>query len=123
MPLPYRKLGVWQRARTLALEVDRETRRETFRREWTLRDQIRRAAFSIGANIAEGSGRNTRADYASFLDRARGSLFELDHWLLLCRDIDLITPARHKELEDEISQLSAMIHAMTTKLRTKQPGS
>jgi len=50
-------------------------------KRFSSRDQMCSAALSIPANIAEGNGRSTPLDYAAFLDRARGSLFELDTWL------------------------------------------
>jgi four helix bundle protein len=115
--LPYRNLIVWQRSRTLALAIEAEMGRQTFAKEWSLRDQMRRAAFSVGANIAEGNGRSTPLDYASFLDRARGSLFELDHWLLLCSDLRLIPAERQAELERDIQELSAMILSLIRRLR------
>ena len=52
------------------------------------RDQMCDAAMSVPANIAEGNGRSTPLDYASFLDRSRGSLFELDAWLQGAREKD-----------------------------------
>ena len=78
--LPYRKLIVWQKAHALAMSVLDLAESGSLAKQWELRDQIIAAALSVPANIAEGNGRSTPLDYASFLDRARGSLFETDYW-------------------------------------------
>jgi len=87
--------------------------------DYFLRDQTCRSAFSVPANIAEGNGRSTPMDYASFVDRARGSLHELDSWLEACARLHLITIAEHEQLENEIVQLGAMLRALGQTLRNK----
>jgi four helix bundle protein len=76
--LPYREMIAWQKGYALALDVVRLAERWQEPRLRSFRDQVTRSAMSVPANIAEGHGRGTQADFASFLDRARGSLFELD---------------------------------------------
>lgn len=75
--------------------------------------------MSVPANIAEGNGRSTPLDYASFLDRSRGSLFELDTWLYTAANRGWIARDVHTELVAEVEALSAMILAMATKLRSQ----
>jgi four helix bundle protein len=75
---PHRKLIVWQRAMELALEAHKLAGRLPPRERRDLGGQIRRAALSVPANIAEGNGRHHRGDQARFLSIARGSLMELD---------------------------------------------
>ena len=77
MQCGYRSLEVWRRARDLAIEVCRETAKENFRRDWALRDQLRRSAVSVPSNIAEGSERGSNRDSIRFFLFARGSLAEL----------------------------------------------
>lgn len=83
--LPYRNLVAWQRAYALAIDVLEAVRTPAFRDDRDLQRQLIRAIMSVPANVAEGQGRGTPLDFASFVDRARGSLFEADTWLLAAR--------------------------------------
>ena len=78
------------------------------------------AAMSVPANIAEGNGRSTPLDYASFIDRSRGSLFELDTWLFAAAGRGWLPEGLHETFEDEIEQLSAMLLRLATNLRARQ---
>ena len=82
----FKELRVWQKAHSLALEVYQATR--SFPRDeiYGLTSQIRRAAVSVGANIAEGCGRRSDGEFARFLQIARGSASELEYHLLFARD-------------------------------------
>ncbi len=84
-----------------------------------MRDQSCRAAFSVPANIAEGNGRSTPLDYASFIDRARGSLFELDSWLVAAERIGSITSETQQALEPRIADLGARLNNLARSLRSK----
>lgn len=75
--------------------------------------------MSVPANIAEGNGRSTPLDYAAFVDRSRGSLFELDSWLLGAAEKGWLATTQHERLEDEAQQLSAMLLALARSLRQK----
>ena len=118
MTLPYRQLAVWQRSQALAVSLMQESKRGNW--ESFLRDQICRAAFSVPANIAEGNGRSTPLDYAGFIDRARGSLYELDSWLDACQRLGLLSSQRCDDLATEVSELSAMLFALGRSLRQKR---
>jgi len=120
--LPYRSLIAWQKAYALARDIAPISDTVAFRREPDIRRQLRRAAWSVGANIAEGHGRGTALDYASFLDRARGSLFEVDHWLAASRDLQLIPPEAHETLSAQIGEVNALLHALRARLRATPPG-
>ncbi|MGE3074673.1 MAG: four helix bundle protein [Dehalococcoidia bacterium] len=118
--LPYRELKVWQRSQRLADQVLTLGESRPFANRFFFRDQMCDAAMSVPANIAEGNGRSTPLDYASFLDRSRGSLFELDTWLFTAANRGWIPTDLHESLEDEIQQLSAMLLRMTTTLRRQK---
>jgi four helix bundle protein len=85
----YRDLKVWQEGMNLVETCYRVTK--TFPKEETygMTSQIRRAAVSIPANIAEGYGRKTRGEYIQFLYIAQGSLKELETHLLLAIRVEL----------------------------------
>jgi four helix bundle protein len=86
----YRDLQVWKKSHNVALDLYRVS--QSFPREelYGMTSQIRRAAISIGANLAEGCGRQTSAELARFVKIAMGSASELDYHLLVCRDLGLL---------------------------------
>ena len=75
----------------------------------TVGKQLIKAADSIGANIAEGTGRGSYADNRRFARIARGSLFEVKHWLRRAYRRDLLS-------ENEVSKLQNLINELTPKL-------
>jgi four helix bundle protein len=78
MPKGFKDIKAWQKADDLAVKVYEATDNFPKDQLYTLTNQMQRAAISVPANIAEGSGRSTIADYLRFLYIARGSLFELE---------------------------------------------
>jgi four helix bundle protein len=79
----YRDLIVWQKAMKLVPEVYRQVRKLPAEERYGLADQLRRAAVSVAANIAEGQARQSGAEFARHLTIARGSLAEVDTLLLV----------------------------------------
>ncbi len=87
----YTQLEVWKKARTLVCEVYRLTAKFPKDELYGLTSQIRRAAVSIPANIAEGSGRQYKKETIQFQFIARGSQYELETELYLSFDLGFIT--------------------------------
>jgi four helix bundle protein len=83
----YRDLQVWNKAHVLTLELYRISQRFPREEIYGITSQLRRAAVSIGANLAEGCGRRTSTELARFVRIALGSASELDYHLLLSRDL------------------------------------
>lgn len=77
----------------------------------TVGKQLVRAADSIGANIAEGSGRGSSQDYRRFLRISRGSLYETLHWLRRAYMRKLLTTKQTAEIRAIISELSPTLNA------------
>ena len=118
----YRDLKVWQDAMALAEACYVETR--SFPREETfgLTSQIRRAAASVAANIAEGHGRETSGAFVQFLRVAQGSLKELEtHVMLSCRVGMLASPKADRLLERS-EEIGRMLRALIRSLQTAKPG-
>jgi four helix bundle protein len=101
----FHELLVWRKAHEFVLEVYRLT--ATFPRHETygLASQLRRAAVSIPANIAEGFRRRSVAEKARFLNIAEGSISESDYYLILSRDLDYGQTDKLIRLLDEIGRL------------------
>jgi four helix bundle protein len=87
----YRDLEVWQIAMDLAEQCYRTTRAFPKEEMCGMTSQIRRAAASIPANIAEGQGRDHTKEFLNFLSVARGSLMEVETHLMLSRRVELLT--------------------------------
>lgn len=87
----YRDLDVWQKSMDLVVAIYRLTKGFPRDEQWGLTSQIRRAAVSIPANIAEGYGRSHRAEYIRFLTIARGSLLEVETHLQIAVRLEYIS--------------------------------
>lgn len=113
----FRGLQVWQRAMDLVVASYHVAHKLPSHEQYALTSQLRRAAVSIPANIAEGDGRVHRGDYIYHLSVARGSLMELEtHVEIACR----LKYVREEELADIrklMDHASRMLHRLTIRLK------
>jgi len=109
----FEDLEVWRRARALVREVYRCT--GSFK-DWSLRDQMRRAAVSVASNIAEGAERNGNSEFQHFLGIAKGSAAELRTQVYLTVDLGLVAEAEGKPIIEETKQLGAMLEGLRKSL-------
>ncbi len=116
MDIGFRRLIVWQEAKKLALKIYGVTKVFPKEEQFHLLTQIRRAATSIMANIAEGSAMQTRAHRDAFYGKARGSVAEVDAFIELSSDLDLIAKADANDIADHCARLS---YLLTQLLRSK----
>jgi four helix bundle protein len=116
----YRDLIVWQKAVRLAVEIYAITRELPNAERFGLSQQLRRAAVSVAANIAEGHARQFRRDYVQFLAMARGSLGEVDTQLEISLQATLLS-ALSADRQSEAERLSEEIGRMLTSLIHKLP--
>jgi len=116
----YRDLAVWQKSYQLALAVYKAT--GSFPREevFGLTSQVRRAAVSIVANLAEGNCRHSRADYVRFVSIAQGSAGELDTLLWLARDLSYLKDTEAPQLTEQLTEGSKMLNGLARSLRDHQ---
>jgi four helix bundle protein len=113
----YRQLAVWQGSHRLTLAIYSATK--SFPREelFGLTSQIRRASSSIPANLAEGCGRDSDADFKRFVVIAHGSASEAEYFLLLASELGLLKQDDHLPLSEEIAQIKRMLGALARKLK------
>jgi four helix bundle protein len=113
----HRDLIVWQKAMNLVVAVYRAT--EGFPRSETygLTSQIRRAAGSIPANIAEGQGRRLAGEYLQFLGNARGSLLELDTHLEISQRLGMLRVGDHGELLERLEEVRKLLNGLMRAIR------
>lgn len=112
----FRELQVWSKAHALTLDLYTQTRAFPRDEMYGLTAQIRRAAVSIGANIAEGCGRGSGRHFAKFLQIALGSASELQYHVLLAADLGLISRSAHQQLDLSTSEVKRMLTAFIHKL-------
>ncbi|MDP3909392.1 MAG: four helix bundle protein [Gemmatimonadales bacterium] len=118
----YEKLHAWKAAHDLVLLVYRATRTFPTEERYGLTSQLRRAAFGVAANIAEGSAKKGPREFRRFLDIAVASMAELTYTLRLAQDLELIAEALQVELEkqrDLTSRLTWRLYAAVRRLATR----
>lgn len=112
----FEDLEVWQRACRLTVDIFKGFRAC---REFTLKDQIQRAALSVPSNIAEGAERGSNKDFAHFLNIAKGSCGELRTQLYIARKLDLLSKSAFDALITESKELSAMLEGLRRSLLSR----
>ncbi len=105
----FKKLDVWKRSYEFSKEIYGITSRFPDEEKFGLASQVRRAAVSIPINIAEGSGRNSRKDFANFIQIAIGSASEVECELLLSKDLNFIDDDNFSGLCKEIIEIRKML--------------
>ena len=113
---PFQTLKVWQKAHQLTLHVYCATRFFPKDEQYGLSSQLRRAAASIPANIAEGCGRASARDLVRFTAIAAGSASELQYHLLLAHELDLLETATYQSLQADVSELMRMLNGFANYL-------
>jgi four helix bundle protein len=114
----FRNLDVWKKSHELTLEVYRTTRAFPDDERFGLTGQLRRGTASIPANLAEGCGRGSDADFGRFVQNAMGSASEVEYHFLLARDLTYLNPENYTRLNDEIIRIKRMLASLLRTLRT-----
>ena len=113
----YKDLKVWEKAHQFTLMVYETSKHFPKEELYGLTKQLRRSAYSIPANIAEGCGKNTKADFANFLNIALGSANESEYFILLTKDLAYINTEKFETLSKLINEIKAMLIALIAKVR------
>jgi four helix bundle protein len=106
----FRDLLVWQKAHQLVLGTYQVTKPFPLEERYGLVQQMRRAAVSIAANIAEGHRRKSKQEFLKFLDIAHGSLDELKYYVLLAKDLSYLKPSQAQRVEDMAEEAGKMLN-------------
>lgn len=115
----YRELKVWQLAMNLAEQCYLATKSFPKEELFGLTSQIRRAAASIPANIAEGQGRAHTKEFLNHLSMARGSLMELESHLILSQRVGLVDLKILGSLLSMSDEISRMLSGLRKALKAK----
>jgi len=113
----YEDLEVWQAAVELTVQIYHLT--ENFPRHETygLTSQMRRAAVSVASNIAEGKGRASDRELAQFLRLSRGSVFELETQLAICRRLGYGTEGDCAATKKDLARVGQMLNGLIRSVR------
>jgi four helix bundle protein len=114
----FRDLVVWQRAHRFVLGTYRFSGRFPKNEQFCLTSQLRRAAISIAANIAEGIKKRSHVDKTRYLGISQGSLEECRYYLILARDLSAGDPS---ELEEALEQTSRLLTGYVNKVLSTRP--
>ncbi len=113
----YKDLKVWEKAHSFTLKIYESTKSFPKEEIYSLTNQIRRAASSIPANIAEGCGKNTKLELPHFLNIALGSSNESEYFLILSKDLLYLKDETYTSLYKLINEIKSMLIALITKVR------
>ena len=113
----YKKLRVWEKAHALTLAVYRITKEFPKDELFGLTSQLRRASFSIGANIAEGSGRSSKHEFNHFISYAIGSASEVEYFLLLAKDLRYISADEYTKVEDSANEIKRTLISLSKRIK------
>ena len=120
MSLPYQKLIVWQRADDLFIDVHRLTLQQFPKEEkYELGSQLRRSAYSVPANIVEGSARERTRERLRFFNIASASLSETGYGLHAARRLGYLAESQYDEFELRVRMVAAPLNGLIRSTRRK----
>jgi len=105
----FEEIEAWQKGRQLKQELYRQSKTGEFAKDFALRDQVRRAAMSVTANIAEGFERDGNREFVQFLSSSKGSCGELQDHLYTALDEKYITKEDFNRLYGQAAEVAALI--------------
>ncbi len=110
----YTKIAAWKLADDLTVAVYELTKKFPKEELYGLTSQIRRASFSVPANISEGASRGTKRDYLHFLYIARGSLSETQYFVHLARRLRYLDDSVAQGLNAQLRTTFGCLHGLIT---------
>jgi four helix bundle protein len=106
----FENLRVWQKSKDLSVRIYKLTYESPFTKDYSLKDQIRRASVSVPGNIAEGDESGTNKLASRYFYSAKGSVAELITQIIIASEIGYISETTGNELVDECKGISAMLN-------------
>lgn len=115
----FKKLLVWEKAHFLVLSVYRISQPFPKAEQFGITSQLRRAAYSIAANIAEGCGKQSNLEFAKYLHISLGSANETEYFLSLAHELEYLKKEEHESLNSQINEIKAMLISLINKVKKK----
>jgi four helix bundle protein len=113
----FRELKIWKDSIGLAKTIYNTCSKFPSYEKYGLVSQLQRATVSIAANIAEGSGRNSKDDFKRFLNIATGSAYEVETLLCIAKEVEYLNDEQFNLLCDEIQRIEKMIYNFNQQLK------
>jgi four helix bundle protein len=119
MEYSFKKLEVWKEGMNLVKRVYNLSSKFPESERFALQSQIRRAVISVPLNIAEGSGRRSEKEFASFIKIATGSLLEVVTCLDIAESLEYLSPTQNKEIQGEIEGIYFKLVGLRKSLKSR----
>lgn len=116
----FEDLEVWISAKDFAVTLYQLTEQGDFKKDFGLKDQMRRASVSIISNIAEGFERNGNKEFIQFLSIAKGSAGEVRAQLYIAKELNYISETDFNKLNEQITQVSRMLSGFMNYLKQSE---
>lgn len=110
-------LEVFKKAHSLTLKIYQITKNFPSEEKFGLVSQMRRASYSICANLMEGGYRLNKKEFRQFVGIAKGSIGELKYHLLLSRDLGYLPHSKYNFINEEVEEISRMLNGLAKALR------
>jgi four helix bundle protein len=114
----YKKLKVWEKSNLLTIKIYKITASFPKHELYGITSQLRRASVSVPTNIAEGCGRDSKAEFCHFLQIAAGSASEVEYLVELSYQLKYLKEDKYKELSLKIVEIKKMLRSFIKKLKT-----
>jgi four helix bundle protein len=115
---PYERFEAWKQAHAFAQEIYKATKRWPSEERFGLTSQVRRSAFSVAANIVEGSARRGKAEFRRFLDISHASMAESGYTLRLARDLGYLSPDEFARLDSLRASAGRLVFLLLRSMST-----
>lgn len=115
----FRKYEIWQDGVSLSTDIYRLTESFPKQETYALANQLQRAVVSIPSNIAEGSSRESEADFARFLEIALGSAYEVETQISIAYNLSYINQVRFDEILVEVQSIEKRLTSFINMLRKR----
>ncbi len=115
----FEKLDVWQKSIELADTIYTITRAFPTEERFGLTNQLRRAAVSVSSNIAEGSSRRSKIDFARFIEISTGSVFELASQVFIAKRQGFLTEKNFERIYADAQEVGRMLSGLKNSLTSK----
>ena len=117
---PHEKLDVWRKSIDFVVAVYKATDSFPKEEKFGLTSQLRRAAVSIPANIAEGAGRRSDREFAYFLSNSQGSASEVDTELLIAHRLAFLQESDYSSLRLSLDEIGRMLTGLSHHIHKKE---
>ena len=115
----FRELKVWEKSHALTVDIYQVTIGFPKVELYGLTSQLRRAAISIPANLAEGCGRDSEAELLRFMRIAMGSASELEYELLLAHELQWLEDQTYQRLQTNLTEIRRMLNTFIQRLKSE----